>query len=107
MPKSGGELDHKITRAGIAVGLKYHVDFAEAALAGGSQCGANLRGMMAVVINHADAGYLSAQLKTAVHATKIFQGGADVIGLDVEGDSDRDGRGSVESVMHARHVQAE
>src|ERR1700730_15719147 len=105
MPKSGGELDHKITRAGIAVGLKYHVDFAEAALAGGSQCGANLGGMMAVVIDHADAGYLSAQLKTAVHATEAFLGEADGIRLDGAADSDRHGRGSVQGVMHGQHVQ--
>ena len=87
--------------------LKYHVDFAEAALARRRQSGSNLSRMMAVVINHADPGRLAAQLEAPVYAAKVFQRPANVIGPDIETDSDRNRRRRIQHIVHAGHMQAE
>ena len=87
--------------------LKDHVDLAKAALPGSRQRGANLGGMMAVVVDYADPRGLAAQLETPVHAAEFLQGHANVIRLDIEADSHRNGRRRVQNVVRARHVQAE
>ena len=79
----------------------------EAALSGGRQRGANLGGMMAIVINHADPGCLAAQLEPPVYPAEIFQRRADVIRFDIEADSNRNGCGGVQDVVYSRHMQAE
>ena len=63
--------------------------------------------MMAVVVDHADPGRLASQLEAPVHAAKVFQRRANVIGLDVETDSDRNRRRRIQDVVHAGHMQAE
>src|SRR6267142_6760341 len=63
--------------------------------------------MMAVVVDHADAGGLAAQLEAAVDAAKIFKGGADVFDREVEADADRNGRGPVQNVVEAGNLQHE
>ena len=105
--KCGGELVHEIAGAGVAMRLEYDVDFAEAALPRGRKRGTNLGGMMAVVINHADARGLASQLEPAIHAAEVLESDADVVGADVETDSDRDGCGRIQDVMHSGHVQTE
>ena len=86
--------------------LKDHVDFAESALPRSRQGGANLGGMVAVVVDYADTRGLAAQLEAPVHAAKFFQRHADVICLDIESDSHRNGRGCVQNVVRTGHVQA-
>ena len=53
--KRAGELIQKIKSTRVPVGLEDDVDLAVAALAGGGEGGANLGGMVAVVVDHGDA----------------------------------------------------
>src|SRR5262249_19210871 len=66
--KSRAEVIEQVTRASIAVRLEDDVDVLEPALAGSRQGGADLSGMVAVVVNHAHARGMSTQLETAVHS---------------------------------------
>src|SRR5713226_9633752 len=88
------------------MGLKYYVDLSETALASGLKRGTNLGGMMAIVINDADPGCLATQLEPPVHAAKVFQRRADVVSLDVEADSHCNRCGSVQDIVHSRHMQS-
>ena len=53
--EGGGEFVHEIAGAGEAVGLEEDVDAVESALASGCEGGANFGGMMAVIVDDADA----------------------------------------------------
>ena len=53
--EGAGEFLEQITRARVAVGLEDHVDAAIAALARCGQGGADLGGMVAVVVDDGDA----------------------------------------------------
>jgi hypothetical protein len=65
------ELVQKIERARVPVRLKDDMDALVAALAGGGQGGANLGGVVAVVVHHGDAARLAALLEAAVDAAKV------------------------------------
>ena len=67
------ELVQKIEGAGVAVGLEDDVNLPVAALAGRGEGGANLGGMVAVIVHHGDAARLAAQLKAPVHAAKMIE----------------------------------
>ena len=67
------ELVHEIESAGIPVGLEDDVDSAVAALAGGGEGGANLGGMVAVVVDDGDAARRAAKLKAPVDAAKVAE----------------------------------
>src|SRR5262249_10232665 len=62
--ESGAELLQQVAGAGVAVRLEDYMNTLEGALARRSQRGANLRGMMAVVVDHADVGDPTSQLET-------------------------------------------
>src|SRR6266851_4105110 len=98
---SGDALDR-----GFAGGIN-DVDFAEATLPCRRQRGANLGRVVAVVIDHANARSFAPHLEATVNAAEVFEGGADVVGRDVETDSDRNGCGRVQNVMHSGHMQTE
>ena len=63
--------------------------------------------MVAVVVDHADAGSFASQLKPPVHAAEVLERGPNVVGFDVEADSYRNGCGRIQDVVHSRHMQAE
>src|SRR6266576_1367801 len=87
--------------------LKDHVDLAKAALPGCGQRGLDFGGMVAVVVDHANASDLAAQLETTVDTAKVFQRGVDVFDAEVQADADRNcGRG-VENVVQSGHMQHE
>ena len=71
--ESGRKFVHQIAGAGVAMRLEDDVDLAIAALPRRRQRRPNLGRMMAVVVNHADARGLPAQLKAPVHAAEILQ----------------------------------
>src|SRR5215831_3535387 len=71
--ESGAEFFQQIARTGVAMGLENDVDAPEAALPRGGQSGADFRGMVSVIVNHAYSGSMPAQLEAAVHATEIFE----------------------------------
>jgi hypothetical protein len=55
------------------VRLEYNVDLAESALAGGGEGGADLGGMVAVVVDHAYAGGRASQLESAIDSAEVFE----------------------------------
>jgi len=61
--------------------------------------------MMAVVVNHRDAARLPPHLKPAIDARITRDGLADRFERNVELQADRDRRGSVQNVVHARNMQ--
>jgi len=61
------------------VRLKDHVDALESALARRSQSGANLRGMMAVVVDYAYAARPAFVLEAAIHTGKVLQPFTDAV----------------------------
>ena len=100
-------LDCHRLRNGASHGRADDVYLLEAALPRGRKRGTNLGGMMPIVINYADARSLTPQLEPAIHAAEALETNPDLVGADVESDSDRDGCGSVQDVMHSGHVQTE
>ena len=71
----------------------------------GGERGADLGGMMAVVVNHGDAAGLAAHLKPAIDAGIAGDGFANRFQLDVQLQAHRDGGRGVEHVVNAGHAQ--
>ena len=69
--KGAREIVHQRLRARVAVRLEQHVNASKAAGARGRERGANLGGVMAVVVDHGDAALRAAHLKAAVHAAEM------------------------------------
>src|SRR5215475_10090937 len=85
--EGGREVVHQIAGAGVAVWLKDHMHPFETTLAGGFEGGPNLGGMMPVIVDHANAGSFSPQLKATIDATKILQTCANVVGRNIKSDA--------------------
>src|SRR5947209_9395688 len=66
--EGGAEFFQEVAGAGVTVRLEDHVNPVEAALAGSREGGANLGGMVSVIINHADVGHAALELKPAVYS---------------------------------------
>ena len=64
--KGAREIIHQRLRARVAVRLEQHVDTLKAAGARGRESGANLGGVVAVVVDHGDAALGATHLKAAV-----------------------------------------
>src|SRR5579859_1195693 len=79
----------------------------EPALAGRRQGGANFRGMVAVVVDHADFGGAAAKLKAAVDAAEVLQRLAYALGSDIKPDAHGHGCRSVQHVVTAGNAQVE
>src|SRR6185312_12891567 len=67
------EFIHQGLRARVTVRLKNHQSPIELAQPSGLKCGADFRRMVAVVVDDGDAGFLTSDLKTPVHAREAFQ----------------------------------
>src|SRR5713226_6731517 len=87
--------------------LEDHMDLAITALPGCCQRGANLGGMMSVVINHAHPSGLAAQLEAAVHPAKVLERGTDLLDLDIEANSHRNCRRGIQNIVRTGHVETE
>ena len=94
-------------RPGEPVGLEDDVDLPVAALARRGQRGANLRGMVAVVVHHRNAARLAALLEAPVHAAKVAEPLGNLFrrNLKLVRDGHR-GRG-VQHIVASGHVQLE
>ena len=103
----GGEFIEQQLRARVAVRLKDDVDLAEAALPRRRQRGANLGGMMAVVVDHGDAVGAALELEAAIHAVEVGQAFADLVDRNVQSNADGDGGSGVAHVVLAGNVQLE
>src|ERR1019366_8036740 len=105
--EGGRELIHQIASAGKTVRLEDHMHAAKSALTGGGQRGSDLRRMMAVIVNHADARSLALELEAAVHAAKTVERGTNLLRGNVERGAHRNRRRRVQHVVRARNVQRE
>ncbi len=65
------KLLQKIESSGVPVRLEDDVNLAVRALARRRQRGANLGGVVAVIVHHRDAARLAALLEAPVHAAKV------------------------------------
>src|SRR5271163_2266738 len=92
-------------RARIAVRLEDDVNLPIVAQPRRRERGANLRRMVAVIVDYVNSALFSAGLKAPVHACVSFHRGANYIHCDVEFQADRDGRGCVQYVVKARYTQ--
>ncbi len=99
------EFFQQVARAGIAMRLEDCVDTLESALARCRESGADLRGMMAVIVNHADAGGRALELEAAINAAKVFQSFADLIGSNIQTNTDGDRGRGVQHVVVARDLK--
>ena len=98
------ELIEEQLRAGIAVRLEDDMNAAKTALASGGEGGADLGGMVAVVVDNGDAVHAALELKAAVDPVVFCQAIPDFFDRDVESDADGDGSGGVANVVFAGNV---
>ncbi len=61
--------------------------------------------MVSIVINYVHSRRLSAQMKAPVHAAKLIERLTNRFNSNIQADADRDRRGSVQNVVHARNMQ--
>ena len=71
------------------------------------QRGPDLRGMMTIIVNHADSSRPPAQLESPVNPAKLVETRADCVHFYIQSHSYRDCRRSIEYVVHAWHMQGE
>ena len=102
-----GELVHKVEGTGVAVGLEDDVNLAVAALAGGGKGGANLGGVMAVVVDDGDAAGGAAKLKAPVDAAEVTEALGNFVGGNFKLAGDGDGGGGVEHIVASGNVELE
>ena len=75
------------------------------AFAGRAQRGADLLGVVAVVVDHQDAAFLAPHLEAAIDAAELLEGVRGETPRDAEVVGHRDGGERVERVMTSRHAQ--
>src|SRR6476469_2792932 len=83
------------------------MDALEAAVPRRGQSGPDLSWMVAVIIDDAHVRSATTELKTAVHAAKVFQRLANAVWLNVEPHSHGHGRRCVQHVVIAGNAQVE
>ena len=76
-----------------------------AALAGGGEGGANLGGVVAIVVNHGDAADGAAELKAAVDSSEMTQALGDLLGRNFKLAGNGDSGGGVEYVVSTGNVK--
>src|SRR5205823_8618811 len=99
------KLGEEIARARVAMGLERRNDPAAEALARGAQRGADLLGMVRVVVHDEDVLLLAFHLEAAVDAAEFLERMRRDAERDLEVGSDRERGERVELVMTARHAE--
>src|SRR4051812_21228911 len=87
--------------------LEDDMHFSESALRGCGQSGADLRRMMAIIVNHAHARDFALQLESAIDSPEMLQCMTDLLRRDVQSSADSNSRGGIQHVMHPRNKQGE
>src|SRR5688572_12296732 len=100
------ELLKEITRPRVAVGLERHDEAAVEPGARRTERGADLLGVMPVVVDEQHALLVAAHLEAPVHAAELFQRVGDDAPRDVELVGHRERGERVEGVVRARDLQA-
>ena len=99
------EVAEEIPRARVAVGLERDDQPSREPLARGVQRGADLFGMMAVVVDHEHPTLLALHLEAAMDAAELLESAAGTAEGDLELRRRRERRQGVERVMPSGHVQ--
>ncbi len=89
----------------VAVRLKDNVDLPVAAFARSGEGGADLGGVVAVVVHDGNAADLAVALEAAIDSAKVADAFGDLRRIDLELVSDRHGRCGIENVVAAGDVQ--
>ena len=79
--------------------LEDYMNLAQAAIFSGRKRGANLRGMMAVIIHHPHATHPALQLKTAVHAAKSLQALPNAVRVMIKSHAHGHRRGRIQHIV--------
>src|SRR5450756_1002403 len=87
--------------------LEQHVNAPEPAQAGAIESGADLGGVVSVIVHHGDAAFLAARLEAAIDSAEGREALADGVGLDFELHGDGDGGHGIEHVVAAGDAQRE
>src|SRR5260370_1436114 len=91
--------------AGVTMGLKKHQQAIELAAAGRFKRGANLDGVMAVVIDHDDVIHYALDVKTAAHTGKLEEAFADQVYRNTQVQRDCRRRRRIANIAHARGMR--
>src|SRR5690242_1536643 len=94
-------------RPAVPVGLENHVNPVEMALARRGQGRADLRRMMAVVVDDRDAALLALELESAIDTAKAGKAVANRRRVQVQFESNCDDGRGIQHVVHTRHVHME
>src|SRR5882724_8114874 len=94
----------EMLRARVAMRLKEHQQPIEFAAAGRFQRGANLDGVMTIVINDGDVIHDALDVKTAAHSGKFGKAFADQVGCNVQIERHGSRGRSVAHIVHARRM---
>ncbi len=105
--KGGGEFIHQIASASEAVRLEDDMHAPKSALASRGQRRPNLRGMVSVIVDHADARRRAFELEAAIHTAKTVERRSDLVGRNVQRSAHCNCRCCVEHVVRTRNVQRE
>ena len=97
----------QVASASVAMRLKQHEDAFESALTGRFQGGANLCGVVAVIINDSDAADFSLALKATLDPAEIREPGGNMFRRDAKLNADGNGGGGISQVMQARDGKRE
>src|SRR5260370_32872056 len=103
--KGEAEFVPKVLGAGVAMRLKEDEQAIELAAAGGFEGGANLRRVMAVVIDPGDAIDDALDVKAAAHSGKLDKAFADEVRRNIQVQRDGGGRRGVADIVQAGRVR--
>src|SRR5262249_56900673 len=101
------ELLAEMLRPRVAVGLEHRDDPAIEPGLGSGQGGADLRGVMAIVVHHEDTGSFALDLEATLHAREAGERLLDTLEWHLEVEADPDGGQGVEHVVAARDLDAD
>src|SRR6267142_722440 len=103
--ESAREFVPEMLRARVAVRLEEHQKAIELADARGFQGGPDLRGVVAVVVNHGNVVDGASNVEASTNAGKFAQAFANQFGGNVEIERDRGGGGGVAHIVDARRME--
>src|SRR5215471_21232676 len=87
--------------------LEDHMNAAVSTLPGGGEGGADLGGMVAVIVDHRDSVHPTFELEATVYAGKVRQTLADLVDLYVESDANGNSGGGITNVVLPGNLQME
>src|SRR5579859_2866035 len=87
--------------------LEDDVNLVESALPRSGQGGANLGGMMTVIVHHGDSVNFAFELKATIYAAKLLEGFCNFLRRDIKSNTSGDGSSGIEHIVLPGNVQIE